>query len=85
MGTQYVLGVATNMAVNRRPQVLFTGSGRIAKIVLSAAAKTLTPVTTELGGKSPVIVDPSCDLKTTCRRILWGKTANAGQTCVAPD
>ncbi|VDB82750.1 unnamed protein product [Peniophora sp. CBMAI 1063] len=65
--------------------ILFTGSGRIAKIVLAAAAKTLTPVTTELGGKSPVIVDPSCDLKTTCRRILWGKTANAGQTCVAPD
>lgn len=84
MGTQYVLSAY----INRRltcPPVLFTGSGRIAKIVLTAAAKTLTPVTTELGGKSPVIVDPSCDLRTTCRRIAWGKTANAGQTCVAPD
>ncbi|KAI0319244.1 NAD-aldehyde dehydrogenase [Amylostereum chailletii] len=65
--------------------ILFTGSGRIARIVLAAAAKTLSPVSTELGGKSPCIIDPGCDLKTAARRIMWGKTANAGQTCTAPD
>jgi aldehyde dehydrogenase (NAD+)/aldehyde dehydrogenase (NAD(P)+) len=65
--------------------ILFTGSGAVGKIVASAAAKHLTPVTLELGGKSPVIIDPNCDLKTAARRILWGKFANAGQTCVAPD
>ncbi|KAI0035803.1 NAD-aldehyde dehydrogenase [Vararia minispora EC-137] len=65
--------------------ILFTGSARVARIVLAAAARTLSPVTTELGGKSPVIVDASCDLRTTARRLVWGKTANAGQTCVAPD
>ncbi|KAF9047766.1 Aldehyde/histidinol dehydrogenase [Panaeolus papilionaceus] len=51
----------------------------------AAAAKHLTPVFLELGGKSPVIVDSTCDLKTTAKRLLWGKTVNAGQTCVAPD
>ncbi|KAF9557043.1 NAD-dependent aldehyde dehydrogenase [Agrocybe pediades] len=65
--------------------ILYTGSGRVAKIVSAAAAKHLTPVTLELGGKSPVIIDPGCDLKTAAKRILWGKVANAGQTCVAPD
>ncbi|KAF8196110.1 NAD-aldehyde dehydrogenase [Pholiota molesta] len=65
--------------------ILYTGSGRVAKIVATAAAKHLTPVTLELGGKSPVIVDPGCDLKTTANRLLWGKVVNAGQTCVAPD
>ncbi|KAG6330166.1 hypothetical protein ID866_8923 [Astraeus odoratus] len=60
-------------------------SGRVAKIVCAAAAKTLSPVSTELGGKSPVVIDPKCDLKTAANRILWGKCANAGQTCVAPD
>ncbi|KAH9060605.1 NAD-aldehyde dehydrogenase [Lactarius vividus] len=58
---------------------------RVASIVLTAAAKTLSPVTTELGGKSPTVVDPSCDLKLTARRLIWGKVANAGQTCTAPD
>ncbi|KAF8623849.1 hypothetical protein AX15_006169 [Amanita polypyramis BW_CC] len=65
--------------------ILYTGSGRVGKIVASAAAKFLTPLTLELGGKSPAIVDPSCDLYTSARRILWGKVINAGQTCVAPD
>jgi aldehyde dehydrogenase (NAD+)/aldehyde dehydrogenase (NAD(P)+) len=65
--------------------ILYTGGNAIAKIVSAAAAKHLTPVSLELGGKSPVVVDPGCDLKTAARRILWGKTINAGQTCVAPD
>ncbi|PPQ80870.1 hypothetical protein CVT25_001879 [Psilocybe cyanescens] len=60
-------------------------NGRVAKIVATAAAKHLTPITLELGGKSPVIVDPKCDLKTAAKRIMWGKIVNAGQTCVAPD
>ncbi|KAF8838789.1 NAD-dependent aldehyde dehydrogenase [Paxillus ammoniavirescens] len=65
--------------------ILYTGSGRVAKIVCGAAAKTLSPVSLELGGKSPVVIDPKCDLKTAAKRIMWGKCANAGQTCVAPD
>jgi len=65
--------------------ILYTGNGRVGKIVATAAAKHLTPVTLELGGKSPVIIDPNCDLETAARRILWGKVVNAGQTCVAPD
>ncbi|KAF9521871.1 aldehyde dehydrogenase [Crepidotus variabilis] len=65
--------------------ILYTGSGRVGKIVATAAAQHLTPITLELGGKSPVIVDPSCDIKLTARRLLWGKIVNAGQTCVAPD
>ncbi|KAI6148774.1 Aldehyde/histidinol dehydrogenase [Pisolithus tinctorius] len=65
--------------------ILYTGSGRVAKLVCAAAAKTLTPVSTELGGKSPVVIDPKCDLKTAAKRIMWGKCVNVGQTCVAPD
>ncbi|KAI6127519.1 NAD-dependent aldehyde dehydrogenase [Pisolithus croceorrhizus] len=65
--------------------ILYTGSGRVAKIVCAAAAKTLTPISTELGGKSPVVIDPKCDLQTAAKRIMWGKCVNAGQTCVAPD
>ncbi|KAL0069664.1 Hexadecenal dehydrogenase [Marasmius tenuissimus] len=65
--------------------ILYTGGGRVAKIISAAAAKTLSPVSLELGGKSPVFIDPACDLKVAARRILWGKIANAGQTCVAPD
>ncbi|CAL1698978.1 unnamed protein product [Somion occarium] len=65
--------------------ICYTGSQRVAKIIGVAAAQTLTPVTFELGGKSPVIVDTSADLKLAARRILWGKCANAGQLCVAPD
>ncbi|KAI9569887.1 NAD-dependent aldehyde dehydrogenase [Boletus coccyginus] len=65
--------------------ILYTGSGRVARIVCAAAAKTLSPVCLELGGKSPVVIDPKCDLKTAAKRIMWGKCVNAGQTCVAPD
>ncbi len=66
-------------------KIFFTGSTKVGKIVYQAAAKNLTPVTLELGGKSPAIVTESCDLKITARRIVWGKFLNAGQTCVAPD
>ncbi|ETW77819.1 hypothetical protein HETIRDRAFT_67206, partial [Heterobasidion irregulare TC 32-1] len=65
--------------------ILYTGGGRVARIVLTAAAQTLTPVTTELGGKSPVVIDSKCDLKTAAKRLMWGKVSNSGQTCVAPD
>lgn len=65
--------------------IFFTGSTKVGKIVAEKAAKHLTPVCLELGGKSPCIIDKNVDLKTTCRRITWGKFMNAGQTCVAPD
>jgi len=65
--------------------ILYTGGSHVAAIVLTAAAKTLSPVSTELGGKSPAVIDPNCDLRLTARRLIWGKVANSGQTCVAPD
>ncbi len=65
--------------------IFFTGSARVGKIVMKAAAERLTPLTLELGGKSPVIVDQTANLKNAAERILWGKFLNAGQTCVAPD
>lgn len=65
--------------------IFFTGSVPVGRVVMEAAARHLTPVTLELGGKSPVIVDAAADLRLAARRILWGKTVNAGQTCVAPD
>ncbi|MDO5519149.1 MAG: aldehyde dehydrogenase [bacterium] len=65
--------------------IFFTGSPAIGKVVMEAASKHLTPVTLELGGKSPVIVDKNANLKSAARRIVWGKMINAGQTCVAPD
>jgi aldehyde dehydrogenase (NAD+) len=65
--------------------ILYTGNGNVARIVMAAAAKNLTPVTLELGGKSPCVVLPDANLETTARRIAWGKFSNAGQTCVAPD
>ncbi|KZV90694.1 NAD-dependent aldehyde dehydrogenase [Exidia glandulosa HHB12029] len=65
--------------------IFFTGGARVGRIVASAAAKHLTPVTLELGGKSPAIVDNNCDFDATARRILWGKMLNAGQSCTAPD
>lgn len=65
--------------------IFFTGSPAVGKKVMAAAAEHLTPVTLELGGKSPVIVDHTADLKTAARRIVFGKVLNAGQTCVAPD
>ncbi|HIW72823.1 MAG TPA: aldehyde dehydrogenase [Firmicutes bacterium] len=65
--------------------IFFTGSVAVGRIVMEAAARHLTPVTLELGGKSPAIVDKSANLRLAARRILWGKTVNSGQTCVAPD
>lgn len=65
--------------------IFFTGSTAIGKVVMKAAAKNLTSVTLELGGKSPVIVDDTTDLKKAAEKIAWGKLVNAGQTCIAPD
>ncbi|MGH4137282.1 aldehyde dehydrogenase [Clostridium sp.] len=65
--------------------IFFTGSVPVGKIVMEAASKHLTPVTLELGGKSPCIVDKDADIKLAAKRIAWGKFINAGQTCVAPD
>lgn len=65
--------------------IFFTGGTRIGQIVMEAAAKQLTPVTLELGGKSPCIVDADINLKEAAKRITWGKFLNAGQTCIAPD
>nr|WP_208559509.1 aldehyde dehydrogenase [Marinilactibacillus kalidii] len=65
--------------------LFFTGSVQVGKIVMEAAAKNLTPLTLELGGKSPAIVHEDADLKLAAKRIAWGKFMNAGQTCVAPD
>lgn len=65
--------------------IFFTGSTAVGKIIMRAAAEHLTPVTLELGGKSPAIVAPDADLRHAAERLLWGKSLNAGQTCVAPD
>lgn len=69
----------------RFDHILYTGNGRVARVVMEAAAKYLTPVTLELGGKSPCIVMPDANLDVAARRIAWGKWSNAGQTCTAPD
>lgn len=65
--------------------IFFTGSPMVGRVVMEAAAKHLTPVSLELGGKSPCIVDADADLKSAASRIAWGKFINAGQTCIAPD
>lgn len=65
--------------------IFFTGSPSVGKIVMSAAAKNLTPVTLELGGKSPCIVEKDADIELAAKRIAWGKFLNSGQTCIAPD
>jgi aldehyde dehydrogenase (NAD+) len=77
--------VATALLEQRFDHILFTGSTRVGRIVAEAAAKHLTPVTLELGGKSPAVVDRSANLAVAGRRIAWGKFLNAGQTCIAPD
>ena len=88
---RYVAVVQGNRDVNRLlleqryDIIFFTGSPALGRTVMSAAAKNLTPVVLELGGKSPCIVDEGADLKLAARRIAWGKTLNAGQTCIAPD
>ena len=65
--------------------IFFTGSTRVGKQIAKKAAETLTPITLELGGKSPCIVDETADINICARRIIWGKCINSGQTCVAPD
>ena len=65
--------------------IFYTGSPDMGRVVMEAASKNLTPVVLELGGKSPCIVDKDCNIDFAARRIVWGKTINAGQTCVAPD
>jgi len=80
-------GVAetTDLLAQRFDHIFYTGNGTVGRIVMAAAAKNLTPVTLELGGKSPVIVDASANIAVAARRIAWGKWLNAGQTCIAPD
>lgn len=89
--SEYIAVVQGNREVNallfdlRWDLIFFTGSPALAKTVMAAAAKHLTPVILELGGKSPCVIDKSANLKTTARRLAWGKTLNSGQTCIAPD
>jgi aldehyde dehydrogenase (NAD+) len=80
-------GVAETTALlqERFDKIFFTGSPAVGRIVYQAAAKHLTPVTLELGGKSPAILTPSADLPTAIKRLVWAKFLNAGQTCIAPD
>lgn len=75
----------TELLRHRFDKVFFTGSSAVGKLVYQAAASQLTPVTLELGGKSPTFVTADCDLRVCARRVVWGKFLNAGQTCVAPD
>ena len=88
---EYVAVVQGNRDVNtalldeRWDLIFFTGSPSLGRKVMRAAAKNLTPVVLELGGKSPCIVDKDADLKVAAKRIAWGKSLNAGQTCIAPD
>lgn len=80
-------GVETNQALLKEKfdYIFFTGSVPVGKIIMEAASKHLTPVTLELGGKSPCIVHEDANLKVAAKRIAWGKFINAGQTCIAPD
>lgn len=80
-------GVAetTELLAQRFDHIVYTGNGNVAKVVMRAAAEHLTPVTLELGGKSPAIVSRHADIAVAAKRIAWGKFVNAGQTCIAPD
>ena len=88
---RYIAVVQGNRNVNaalleqRWDLIFFTGSPALAKTVMAAAAKNLTPVVLELGGKSPCIINRTADIRTAAKRIAWGKTLNSGQTCIAPD
>lgn len=77
--------VNTALLEQRWDLIFFTGSPALAKTVMTSAARNLTPVVLELGGKSPCIIDSTADIKTAAKRIAWGKTLNSGQTCIAPD
>ncbi|MFS4460198.1 aldehyde dehydrogenase family protein [Bdellovibrio sp. HCB2-146] len=80
-------GPETTQALLQFPfdHIFYTGSSRVGRLIMEAAAKHLTPVTLELGGKSPTIVDKSADLEVAAEKLAWAKCLNAGQTCVAPD
>lgn len=73
------------LLLERFDYIFFTGNQNVGKIVMKSASTNLTPVTLELGGKSPCIIDSSADIKDAAKKIIWGKSLNAGQTCVAPD
>ncbi len=77
--------VSNALLAQRFDKIFFTGSPAVGRIVMAAAARNLTPVTLELGGKSPCIIDETADVALAARRIAFGKVLNAGQTCVAPD
>ena len=77
--------VAARLLEQRFDHIVFTGGERVGRLVMAAAARHLTPVTLELGGKSPAIVLADADLAVTARRLVWGKSLNSGQTCIAPD
>ncbi len=77
--------VTTELLDQPWDHVFFTGSTRVGRVVMEAAAKHLSPVTLELGGKSPTIIAADADLRVAARRVAWAKYLNAGQTCVAPD
>ena len=77
--------VSQQLLAQRWDYIFFTGSVAVGKIVAKAAAENLTPVTLELGGKNPCIIDETANLKLAAKRIVWGKFINAGQTCIAPD
>ncbi len=79
------VGETTALLEQRFDHIFFTGNATVGRVVARAAAEHLTPVTLELGGKSPVLVDADADLDVAARRIAWGKWLNAGQSCVAPD
>ena len=75
----------TTVLAEQFDHILYTGGAAVGRIVMRAAAEHLTPVTLELGGKSPAIVAADADIDVAARRITWGRFTNAGQTCVAPD
>ena len=77
--------VNTALLAQRYDIIFFTGSPDLGRVVMRSAAEHLTPVVLELGGKSPVVIDKSADVRVAAKRIAWGKTLNAGQTCIAPD
>ena len=78
-------GIAQAFAALPFDHLMFTGSTRVGRLIAEAAGRNLTPVTLELGGKSPAIIDRSADLDEAAERIAYGKLLNAGQTCIAPD
>lgn len=89
--TEYITSIEGGIETSQQlldqkfDHIFFTGGTRVGQIVMEAAARQLTPVTLELGGKSPCIVDTETELRETAKRIVWGKLINAGQTCIAPD